>query len=87
MLHVLLQDGALDLLERRAYRAGLGQDIDAVPLVLEHPDETLHLSLNAAEADQLSLVFGVFHDRYYTLVWYNLSSRPPNTTGFQIRDS
>ena len=46
---MVLQDCAFHLGERGLYRLQLGQDLDAVSLVLDHPGDALHLARDAGE--------------------------------------
>ena len=47
-------------LERRVHGRDLGQDVDAVPIVLHHPLDPAHLALDAVEAvDEGPLVLAV----------------------------
>ena len=46
---MIAQDLFLDPAQRSAHRADLGDDVDAVALVLDHAGEAAHLALDAAE--------------------------------------
>jgi hypothetical protein len=50
MARVALEQSQTDALESRARRGDLVEDLDAVPLVLDHPLDSSHLTLDAAKA-------------------------------------
>ena len=54
-------DPLFDLSQRRTHGPQLAEDIEAVFLILDHPDDTGHLAMGASQAWQLILVCGMFH--------------------------
>ena len=57
---VVLEEPGADLLERGLDRGDLGEDVDAVAVLLDHPLDAAHLSLDAVQAPgQRLLVLGV----------------------------
>lgn len=61
MRHVILEDLVLDLLQRRPDRLNLGQDVDTVAFVFDHPGDAAGLSLDAAQAGETGSVRCVIH--------------------------
>src|SRR5690606_6803970 len=60
VVQVILEDLALDPREGRADGAGLGQDVDAIAIILDHAGHAAHLSLDAVQAvEQGGLVVAV----------------------------
>src|SRR5216683_2600530 len=53
MLQVVAQRLLLDLVERRAHGADLGQHVDAVTLLLDHARHAAHLAFDAAKPRKL----------------------------------
>src|SRR3954447_22101555 len=47
---MILQDLLLDAPQRGAYRRDLGEDVDAVAVMLDHAGDPAHLALDSAEA-------------------------------------
>src|SRR4051794_17009569 len=60
MADVILENLQRDRLERRRRRADLREDVDAVALVLDHPLDPAHLSLDPVQPlDERVLLFHV----------------------------
>jgi len=49
MRDVVAQDFFLDTAQRRAYRADLRHDVDAITVVLDHAGEPAHLAFDTAQ--------------------------------------
>src|ERR671913_1534780 len=50
VLYVVLEQDGADLLQRRDDAGDLGQDVDAVVLLVDHPLHTAHLTLDPLKA-------------------------------------
>lgn len=69
---MVVQDFLLDLVERGAHRADLGQHIDAVAVLLDHAGDAAHLALDASEPGELGFLLLLVHDLNHTPVGYRL---------------
>jgi hypothetical protein len=56
VLEMVLEDFLFDLVERRPHGSHLVDDIDAVPVLLDHASHTAHLSFNSAEPSKLGFL-------------------------------
>ena len=75
-----LQGLLLDLVERGAHGADLGQHVDAVALVLDHARHAAHLALDAAEPRELGFLQSAHPSLNYTPVgyrWQAMDHTPP----------
>ena len=60
MVHVVVEDLERQALERGVHRGDLRQDVDAVAILLDHPLDAAHLSLDPVQsADERVLALGV----------------------------
>src|SRR5258708_492182 len=75
MRDVVLQHLFLDPLQSRAHGLDLGDDVDAVAVVLDHADETAHLPLDAAQARYTGILDFASHGSKYTPRGYPVQGR------------
>src|ERR1700759_297246 len=68
MAGVLVDQPERDLVERRLDRPDLGEDVDAVPLLLDHPRDPPHLPLDPREAFEESVLVSCISDGHGTKV-------------------
>ena len=81
---VLVEQAERDLVERGLDRADLGQDVDAVAVVLDHPLDAADLALDALHAlEQLVLRGGVaaLRARGSVGAWSRSIANPPGVSG------
>lgn len=58
---VILQDLCLDLASGSDHRLDLGDHVDAIAIILDHPDEAADLAFNALEAGSTGFSGFVLH--------------------------
>ena len=61
MFHMVLENLILDLPDGRGDRADLGQDVDAVALVLDHAGDAANLAFDTVQPGQAGFMGRVLH--------------------------
>ena len=67
MRDMLAQNFLLDAAKRRAHRADLRDDVDAIAVVIDHARKPAHLTLDAAQPLHRRRLAVLLHDRYIPL--------------------
>ncbi len=67
MPNVAIQEAEPDFVERRSDRIDLGEDVDAIAVLLDHAREAAHLALDPAQSFGAGCLDVVSHDRYIPL--------------------
>ena len=81
--NVIVQDFLFNPAQRRAHGGDLGDDIDAVAVLLDHAGEASHLAFNAVEALGYGFLSIFAHSLTYTLRGYMCQSDTPH--GYQVQ--
>src|SRR5262245_22880778 len=86
LLHAVADVVAQHLLlhppQRRAHGQELGDNVDAVAVLLDHAGEAAHLALDAAQAPDAGSLGRLVHALTYTLEGYTRSSDAHTPEGF-----
>src|SRR5262249_46627384 len=76
VVHVVVEDGERERLERGVDRGDLREDVDAVAVVLDHSLDPPHLSFDPMQAlDEVGLSFGVAVGHMASLIERNRRRR------------
>ena len=65
MPHVVAQDFFLGAAQRSAHRGNLRDNIDAIPVLFDHPGKTAHLAFDPIESLKTGILDVLAHNDYY----------------------